>query len=107
MGKLRLAHWKATSPPLGHCVSAVGARCVWAAGAAHCISAAHLGTTLTDVLDDMGQDILEMCAQLIAKNNELTHPSTKFFANKIFNTLFYGATLWDFKNWRENLEHVS
>ena len=32
----------------------------------------HLGTILTDAVDDMGQDILEKRAQYIAKNIELT-----------------------------------
>ena len=60
----------------------------------------HLGTTLTDAVDEMGQNILEKLAQYIPKNNELTrefhyeHPSTKVFANNIFNTQFYGAPLW-------------
>ena len=49
-------------------------------------SVKHLGTTLTDVLHDMGQNVLEkrvQYVQYIAKNNELTqkfhyaHPSRK------------------------------
>ena len=71
----------------------------------------HLGTTLTDAVDDMGQNILEKRAQYIAENNELAqefhnaHPSAKVFANNTFNTHFYGAPLWDmfspaFKNSR-------
>ena len=62
-------------------------------------SVKHLGTTLTNILN-MGQDLLQKRAQYIAKNNELTqefynaHSSTKFLANNIFNTHFYGAPLW-------------
>ena len=52
----------------------------------------HLGTTLTDAVDDMGQDILGKRAQYIAKNNQ---KSTKVLANNIFNTHFYGTPLWD------------
>ena len=64
-------------------------------------SVRYLGTTITDTLDDMNQDLLEKRAQYIAKNNELmqefhyAHPYTKIMINNIFNTHFYGATLWD------------
>ena len=61
----------------------------------------HLGTILTDTVDDMGQDILEKRAQYIAKNNELTqefhyeHPSTKFsqiiYSTQIFTVHLCGT----------------
>ena len=49
----------------------------------------------------MDQDLLEKRATYIAKNNELNqefhyaHPKTKVWINKVFNTSFYGAPLWD------------
>ena len=64
-------------------------------------SVKHLGTTITDALNDMGQDLLEKRAQYVAKNNELmqefhyAHPSTKAMLNNVFNTHFYGTPLWD------------
>ena len=64
-------------------------------------SVKHLGTTITDELADMSQDLLEKRAQYISKNNELiqelhyAHPSTKILVNHIYNTHFYGAPLWD------------
>ena len=64
-------------------------------------SVKHLGTTITDALNYMGQDLLEKRAQFVAKNNELmqefhyAHPSTKTMTNNVFNTHFYGAPLWD------------
>ena len=64
-------------------------------------SVKHLGTTITDALNDMGRDLLEKRAQYVVKNNELmqefhyAHPSTKTMLNNVFNTHFYGAPLWD------------
>ena len=49
----------------------------------------------------MNHDIMEKRAQFIAKNNELNqefyyaHPDTKIWINKIYNSSFYGAPLWD------------
>ena len=34
-------------------------------------SVKHLGTTITDALNNMGQDLLAKRAQYVAKNNEL------------------------------------
>ena len=64
-------------------------------------SVKHLGTTITDVLDNLNQDLLEKRADYISKNNELiqefhfAHPKTKIKINQIFNTHFYGAPIWD------------
>ena len=64
-------------------------------------SVKHLGTTIPDALNEMGQDLLEKRAQYVVKNNELmqefhyAHPSTKTMLNNVFNTHFYGAPLWD------------
>ena len=64
-------------------------------------SVKHLGTTITDVLDEMSQDIQEKRALYIAKNNELmqefyfAHSTTIAKLNTIYNTHFYGAPLWD------------
>ena len=60
-------------------------------------SVKHLGTTITDAFNDMGQDLLEKRAQCVAKSNELmqefhyAHTSTKTMLNNVFNTHFYGA----------------
>ena len=65
-------------------------------------SVKHLGTTITNTIGcRMDQDLLEKRATYIAKNNELNqefhyaHPKTKVWINKVFNTSFYGAPLWD------------
>ena len=62
----------------------------------------HLGTTLTNgSCCNLEQDVLEKRAMFIAKNNELgqefhyVHYKTKIWLNKVFNTSFYGAPLWD------------
>ena len=49
----------------------------------------------------MEQDILEKRAAYISRNNELlqefhfAHPSTLLNGNNIYNTHFYGTTLWN------------
>ena len=64
-------------------------------------SVKHLGTVITNDRNKTAQDTLEKRAQYIAKNNELVQefnyasPTTKILLNNIFNTHFYGATLWD------------
>ena len=74
-------------------------------------SVKHIGTTITEALNDMGQDLLEKRAQYVAKTNELmqefhyAHPSTKTMLSNVFNTHFYGAPLWDlFSSSFERLE---
>ena len=65
-------------------------------------SVKHLGSNITNDIDNiMNHDIMEKRAQYIAKNNELNqefyyaHPDTKVWINKIYNSSFYGAPLWD------------
>ena len=72
----------------------------------------HLGVTITNVLNDMNQDILENRTQYIAKNNELMQEfyfadsTTLARMNNILNTHFYGAPLWDlFSSDFEKLEN--
>ena len=65
-------------------------------------SVKHLGSSITNNIDSiMSQDIMEKRAKYIARNNELNqefyyaHPDTKVWINKIYNSSFYGAPLWD------------
>ena len=61
-------------------------------------SVMHLGTSITDALNDMGQDLLEKRAQYVAKNNELmqefhyAHPSTKTMLNNVHTSMY--TLLW-------------
>ena len=77
----------------------------------------HLGTTVTENLEKMSQDLVEKRAQYIAVNNELTqefyyaHHSTKTKVNQNFNTHFYGTimglVLFKFPKAGKNLECIA
>ena len=61
----------------------------------------HLGNTLSNKVNGMGQDIRKKRAAFISKNNELnqefwfSHPSTKVSINLIYNFHFTGSPTWD------------
>ena len=70
-----------------------------------------------DASTGMQEDVFEKRAAYISKNNELlqkfhfAHPSTFVNVNNIYNTHFYGSTLWNLfsrgtKN-RKNMECVT
>ena len=68
----------------------------------------HLGVTNNKLF--RGQDTMEKRAQYVAKCNELRQkfhfpdPNTVAFLNDMYNTHFYGATLWDlFSNESERI----
>ena len=64
-------------------------------------SAKHLGCKLTNTAGALTDDLMEKRAVFINKVNELNqefhfaHPTTKIGVNNIFNSYFYGSTLWD------------
>jgi hypothetical protein len=61
----------------------------------------HLGCKITDECGSLKGDLMEKRAVYINKVNELTqefhyaHPSTKVRINNIFNSYFFGSSLWD------------
>ena len=61
----------------------------------------HLGNTLSNKVNGMGQDIRKKRAAFISKNNELnqefwfSHPFTKVSINLIYNFHFTGSPTWD------------
>ena len=64
-------------------------------------TAKHLGCRITDNAGGLNVDLMEKRAIYINKVNELmqefyyAHPLTKVRINNIFNSYFYGSTLWD------------
>ena len=64
-------------------------------------STKHLGNKIMTTSNGMEQDTLEKRAAYISKNNDLlqefhlAHPSTLVNVNIIYNTHFYGSTLWN------------
>ena len=64
-------------------------------------STKHLGNKIINRVKGMGQDVLEKRAKYISRNNELVqelhfaHPKTLVNVNNIYNSHFYGCTLWD------------
>ena len=64
-------------------------------------STKHLGNKILNRARGMGQDVLEKRAAYISRNNELVqelhfaHPKTLVNVNNIYNSHFYGCTLWD------------
>jgi hypothetical protein len=74
-------------------------------------AAKHLGSKVTDVSGALAKDLMEKRATYINKVNELNqefsyaHPTTKVKVNNVFNSYFYGSTLWNlFGNEFERLE---
>ena len=74
-------------------------------------TAKHLGSKVTDVSGALSKDLMEKRATYINKVNELNqefsyaHPTTKVKINNVFNSYFYGSTLWNlFGNEFERLE---
>ena len=64
-------------------------------------SSKHLGCTIDENVHGMRKDLMEKRAIYINRVNELTqefyfaHPLTKVKINNIFNSYFYGSSLWD------------
>ena len=64
-------------------------------------SAKHLGCKLTNAMGDLATDLMEKRAIFINKVNELNqeflfaHAMTKIEINNIFNSYFYGSSLWN------------
>ena len=64
-------------------------------------SSKHLGCTIEQNILKMKKDLMEKRAIYINRVNELTqefhfaHPLTKVKLNNIFNSYFYGSSLWD------------
>ena len=67
-------------------------------------TAMHLGYKITNRSKGMRQDIMEKRAAYISRNNELfqelhfAHPNTLVKVNNIYNSHFYGSTLWDLQS---------
>ena len=61
----------------------------------------HLGCTIEQNVHNMKKDLMEKRAIYINRANELVqefhfaHPLTKVKINNIFNSYFYGSSLWD------------
>ena len=61
----------------------------------------HLGCKLTDKSDGLKDDLMEKCAIYINKVNEISqefhyaNPYTKIRINQIFNSHFFGSSLWN------------
>ena len=66
--------------------------------------AKHLGNKVSNKCKRMKQDVMEKRAAYISKNNEIVqefhfaHPKTLVKINNIFNSHFYGSTLWDLQS---------
>jgi hypothetical protein len=64
-------------------------------------SSKHLGCTIQEHIMKMEKDLMEKRAIYINRVNELTqefhyaHPLTKVKLNNIYNSYFYGSSLWD------------
>ena len=64
-------------------------------------TAKHLGSKITDCPGALSNDLMEKRATFINKVNELNqefyfaHPATKTKINNVFNSYFYGSTLWN------------
>ena len=64
-------------------------------------SSKHLGNKIENREIAMTRDLMEKRANYINRNNELmqefhfAHPQTLIKVNNIFNTAFYGSTLWN------------
>ena len=76
--------------------------------------AKHLGNTINNVEHGISKDIMEKRASYINRNNELLQefsfadPLTLVKVNNLFNTSFYGSTLWNlFGKEAENMERFS
>lgn len=64
----------------------------------------HLGNKISNLKKGMCLDIMQKRAIYISKNNELmqelyfAHPRTLVKVNNIYNSYFYGSTLWDLQS---------
>ena len=71
--------------------------------------ARHIGNTIVNNIDCMGQDIIEMRAEYITRNNKLLQelsfvlPSTECQINNVFDTHFIGSSMWKLFNNAKNL----
>ena len=67
-------------------------------------TAMHLGNKITNKGKGMRQDVMEKRAAYISRNNELyqelyfAHPKSLVRINNIYNSHFYGSTLWDLQS---------
>ena len=64
-------------------------------------SGKYLGNKLTGIQNGYQQDVKEKRARYIERNCELNqefpfaHPSVKCHLNRLYNSSFYGSSLWD------------
>ena len=64
----------------------------------------HLGNRISNDSKGMRRDVMEKRAPYVSKNNELrqelhyAHPKSIVKVNNIYNSHFYGSTLWDLQS---------